>query len=83
MGQVQRQDSQKGGATLTSMPTCLGGESCDPETGENGLRGLVRLVELRGLAGLFVLKEPEAKLATVGKRRRGRDQISSLPYTLH
>jgi len=36
--------------------------------GEKGLRGLVRLTELKGLAGLFVLKEPDAPLAAGAKQ---------------
>lgn len=43
------------------------GEVWEPGTGEKGLRGLVRLTELRGLAGLLVLKEPDAPLATEDK----------------
>lgn len=50
---------------LTSTPGCLVGEAWEPGTGENGLRGLVRLAELRGLAGLFGLKEPGTLLVTV------------------
>lgn len=56
---------------LTSGPSCLVGEAWEPGTGEKGLSGLVRLTELRGLAGLLVLKEPDAPLATVGEREKG------------
>lgn len=55
---------------LTSGPSCLVGEAWQPCTGEKGLSGLVRLTELRGLAGLLVLKEPDAPLATVGETER-------------
>lgn len=55
---------------LTSGPSCLVGEAWEPGTGEKGLSGLVRLTELRGLAGLLVLKEPDAPLATVQEKKR-------------
>lgn len=45
------------------------GELWEPGTGEKGLRGLVRLTELSGLAGLFVLKEPDAALAAEHKQQ--------------
>ena len=57
---------------LTSGPSCLVGEAWEPGTGEKGLSGLVRLTELRGLAGLLVLKEPDAPLVTVQKKGRDR-----------
>lgn len=66
---------------LTSGPSCLVGEAWQPCTGEKGLSGLVRLTELRGLAGLLVLKEPDAPLATVKEKERHvqsqckRDQV--------
>lgn len=44
------------------------GEFWDPGTGEKGLSGLVRLTELSGLAGLFVLKEPDAALTAKHKQ---------------
>lgn len=50
---------------LTSGPSCLVGEAWEPGTGEKGLSGLVRLTELRGLAGLLVLKEPDVPLVAV------------------
>lgn len=50
---------------LTSRPSCVVGEAWEPGTGEKGLSGLVRLTELRGLAGLLVLKEPGTPLVTV------------------
>lgn len=56
---------------LTSGPSCLVGEAWEPGTGEKGLSGLVRLTELRGLAGLLVLKEPDAPLATAGETEVG------------
>lgn len=46
------------------------GEAWDPGTGEKGLSGLVRLSELMGLAGLLVLKEPDAPLATEQEKQR-------------
>lgn len=52
------------------------GDTWEPETGEKGLRGLVRLTELRGLAGLFVLKEPDAPLATVEVPKDKRRQLN-------
>jgi len=63
---------------LTSGPSCLVGEAWQPSTGEKGLSGLVRLTELRGLAGLLVLKEPDAPLATVRGRKKNivRKQLS-------
>lgn len=41
------------------------GDPCEPEMREKGLRGLVRLAELRGLAGLLELYVPEGPRATV------------------
>lgn len=55
---------------LTSWAGCLVGEAWDPGTGEKGLSGLVRLTELMGLAGLLVLKEPDAPLATEQEKQR-------------
>lgn len=55
---------------LTSGPSFVG-EAWEPGTGEKGLSGLVRLTELRGLAGLLVLKEPDAPLATAEKEGKG------------
>ena len=55
---------------LTSGPICLVGEAWEPGSGEKGLSGLVRLTELRGLAGLLVLKEPDAPLATAQEKQR-------------
>lgn len=52
------------------------GDTWEPETGEKGLRGLVRLTELRGLAGLFVLNEPDAPLATVEVPKDKRPQLN-------
>lgn len=40
---------------LTSLDPGLVGDPCEPDTREKGLRGLVRLAELRGLAGLLEL----------------------------
>lgn len=40
------------------------GDPCEPEMSEKGLRGLVRLAELRGLAGLLELNVPEGPRAT-------------------
>lgn len=40
---------------LTSLDPGLVGDPCEPDTSEKGLRGLVRLAELRGLAGLLEL----------------------------
>lgn len=45
------------------------GEPCEPETREKGLRGLVRLAELRGLAGLLELYVPEGPMATAGGKK--------------
>lgn len=42
------------------------GDPWEPEMREKGLRGLVRLAELRGLAGLLELYVPEAPRATAG-----------------
>lgn len=55
---------------LTSGPSCFVGEAWEPGTGEKGLSGLVRLIELRGLAGLLVLKEPDAPPTTVQEKER-------------
>lgn len=46
------------------------GEPWEPETREKGLRGLVRLAELRGLAGLLELYVPEGPMATAGKKKK-------------
>lgn len=51
------------------MASCFVGEFWEPGTGEKGLRGLVRLTELSGLAGLFVLKEPDAALTAEHKQQ--------------
>lgn len=48
------------------------GEFWEPGTGEKGLRGLVRLTELSGLAGLFVLKEPDAALTANKQHNKQR-----------
>lgn len=40
---------------LTSLDPGLVGDPWEPDTIEKGLRGLVRLAELRGLAGLLEL----------------------------
>lgn len=53
---------------LTSLPSNFVGEAWESDTGEKGLSGLVRLAELRGLAGLLVLKEPDAPLVTVQEK---------------
>lgn len=45
------------------------GDPWEPEMREKGLRGLVRLAELRGLAGLLELYVPEGPRATVEKSR--------------
>lgn len=73
---------------LTSGPSCLVGEAWEPGTGEKGLRGLVRLIELKGLAGLLVLKEPDAPLATVQENDKeegvesGRERAVRIHETL-
>lgn len=68
---------------LTSGPSCLVGETWEPGTGEKGLSGLVKLTELRGLAGLLVLKEPDAPLATVEEKEMqlGGSGRQSVGYT--
>lgn len=40
----------------TSLVVCLVGDPWDPEMSEKGLKGLVRLAELKGLAGLLEQK---------------------------
>lgn len=55
--------------SLTSLGPGLVGEPCEPETREKGLRGLVRLAELRGLAGLLELYVPEGPMATAGGKK--------------
>lgn len=55
--------------TLTSLGPGLVGDPWEPEMREKGLRGLVRLAELRGLAGLLELYVPEGPRATVEKSR--------------
>lgn len=50
--------------SLTSPGPGLVGDPWEPETREKGLRGLVRLAELRGLAGLLELYVPEGPMAT-------------------
>lgn len=55
---------------LTSRPRGLVRDAWEPGTGEKGLSGLVRLIELKGLAGLLVLKEPDGPLVTVDEKHR-------------
>lgn len=55
--------------SLTSPGAGLVGEPWEPEMREKGLRGLVRLAELRGLAGLLELYVPEGPMATAEKSR--------------
>lgn len=57
---------------LTSLGPGLVGEPWEPETREKGLRGLVRLAELRGLAGLLELYVPEGPMATAERSRNKR-----------
>lgn len=54
---------------LTSPGPGLVGDPWEPEMREKGLRGLVRLAELRGLAGLLELYVPEGPMATAEKSR--------------
>lgn len=68
---------------LTSWPSCLLGEAWEPGTGEKGLSGLVRLTELRGLAGLLVLKEPDAPLATVKEKNKKEDESGEEGAIIH
>lgn len=58
--------------SLTSLGPGLVGEPWEPETREKGLRGLVRLAELRGLAGLLELYVPEGPMATAERSRNKR-----------
>lgn len=57
-------DKEGTGGSLTSPGPGLVGDPWEPEMREKGLRGLVRLAELRGLAGLLELYVPEGPSAT-------------------